>query len=278
MNRNDLDHIEMHLLLEGIYRVYGYDFRDYAEASLRRRLSHWLAEAGFSSFSEAQFRVLRDRNLLDYLIRGITVNVSEMFRDPLFFKSLREEVVPVLKTYPFVKIWHAGCATGEEAYSMAIMLNEEGMAGRYLIYATDINAATLCRAQTGIFPLAEMQRYTKNYLKSGGTSSFADYYTARYDGALLAPALRENIVFSTHNLATDADFSEMHLVLCRNVLIYFKLNLKDRALNLFNCCLIPGGFLCLGSKETLENREIAGHFTETIPQSRIYRKSVAMRR
>lgn len=273
MNSNNLDLVEMHLLLEGIYRVYGHDFRDYSEASLRRRLIHWLSEVGFSTFSEAQFRVLRDRNMLDSLISGITVNVSEMFRDPPFFKSLREEVIPLLKTYPFVKIWHAGCSTGEEAYSMAIMLNEEGMHGRYLIYATDINEDILSRAQAGIFPMGEMQRYTKNYLKSGGTCSFADYYTARYDGALLSPSLRDNIVFSTHNLATDADFSEMHLILCRNVMIYFKAKLKERALGLFDKCLIPGGFLCLGTKETLEHRGIAGRYTETIHPLRIYRKS-----
>jgi len=275
MNRNDLDLVEMHLLLEGVYRVYGYDFRDYSEGSLRRRLTHWLSVTGFSTFSEAQFRVLRDRSLLDSMIRGITVNVTEMFRDPHFFRSLREQVLPVLKTYPFVKIWHAGCATGEEAYSMAIMLNEEGMRGRYLIYATDIDEAILARAQTGIFPLAEMQRYTKNYLKSGGSCSFADYYTARYDGAILTPSLRENLVFSSHNLATDSDFSEMHLVLCRNVLIYFKQKLKDRVLELFNRSLIPGGFLCLGTKETLEQRGIEKRYMETVHSHRIYRKKYA---
>ncbi|ACM20202.1 protein glutamate methyltransferase CheR [Geotalea daltonii FRC-32] len=264
--------IESDLLLEALYRMYGYDFRDYAEASIRRRLSAWLAGSGFSSLSEAQGKLLRDRSLFDQFVRGITVNVSEMFRDPLFFKALREQVVPHLKTYSFVKIWHAGCSTGEEVYSMAILLQEEGLAGRYRIYATDINENVLGKAREGIYPLQEMRRFTENYQKSGGRRDFADYYTARYDHAMLMPALKKDIVFAAHNLAVDADFGEMNMVFCRNVLIYFKASLKERVLSLFDRALLPGGFLCLGTKETLENRDIFADYHEIGRGTRIYAK------
>lgn len=275
MRANELENLEIKLLLEGVFNVYGYDFRDYAEASIGRRLRQWLQESGFNTFSEAQSRLLRDHTLFDSFIKGITVNVSEMFRDPFFFKVLREQVVPYLKTYPFVKIWHAGCATGEEAYSMAILLDEEGLKGKYRIYATDINEEILKRAKNGIFPLSEIQRYTQNYQKSGGIRSFADYYTARYDKAILMSQLRENIVFSTHNLATDSDFGEMNMVLCRNVMIYFKPDLKERAIGLFDSSIVSGGFLCLGSKETLENKKAAENYSEIEPKSRVYRKKYA---
>jgi chemotaxis protein methyltransferase CheR len=266
---------EMWVLLERVAKVYGYDFRDYAEASIRRRMTQWLAESGFASFSEAQPRVLQDPAVFETLLRGITVNVSEMFRDPPIFKTIREQVLQHLKTYPFVKIWHAGCASGEEAYSMAIMLAEEGLQGRFRIYATDINQGVLQKAREGIFPLREMKLFTQNYQKSGGMSAFSDYYTARYDYAMLMPFLKEHIVFAYHNLAVDNDFGEMQMVFCRNVLIYFKQPLKDRALNLFHSTLAAGGFLCLGTKEALEGRQIAPRFEEISPRSRIYRKRYA---
>jgi len=267
-----LEDVEIRLLLEGVQRIYGYDFRDYAEASIKRRLSHWLAESAFETFSQAQSGLLRDPALFASLLQGITVNVTEMFRDPVFFKAVREQLVPFLKTYPFVKIWHAGCATGEEAYSMAIVLNEEGMAGRYRMYATDIDEAVLQRAQEGVLPMAEMQAYTRNYQRSGGRASFADYYTARYDRAILSAALKTGIVFAPHNLASDAEFGEMNVVLCRNVMIYFKPALKERCLRLFDSCLLPGGFLCLGMKETLDRHEARGAYEELAPTLRIYRK------
>ena len=267
--------MEIGFFLEAIYRVYGYDFREYSEASIRRRLTHWLAESPFENFAEAQARIVRDKDLFDGFLRGITVNVSELFRDPAFFSALREQVVPFLKTYPFVKVWHAGCATGEEAYSMAILLEEEGLAGRYRIYATDINEDVLRKAKNGIYPISEMQRYTRNYQKSGGKASFADYYTADYENAIMMPAIKENIVFSSHNLATDAEFGEMNLVLCRNVLIYFKPLLKERVLALFDSSLLPGGFLCLGLKESLEHRGLAGQYEEIASPLRIYRKRYA---
>jgi chemotaxis protein methyltransferase CheR len=268
----EVENVEIRLLLEGIHQVYGYDFRDYADASIRRRLTHWLAESGFDTFSAAQSRLLRERSVFDSLLRGITVNVTEMFRDPAFFKALRRQVVPFLKTYPFVKIWHAGCATGEEAYSMAILLNEEGMSGRYRMYATDIDEAVLQRASEGMVSLADMQKFTRNYQKSGGTGSFADYYTARYDRAVLSNTLRKDIVFAPHNLAVDAEFGEMHVVICRNTMIYFKPALKERCLHLFDASLLPGGFLCVGLKETLEDRTIAEHYQELVPGMRIFRK------
>jgi chemotaxis protein methyltransferase CheR len=195
-----------------------------------------------------------------------------MFRDPAFFKTVREQVIPHLKTYPFIKIWHAGCSTGEEAYSMAILLQEEGMAGRYRIYATDINEVVLKRARDGIYPLQELQRYTRNYQNSGGKKSFADYYTARYDHALFDPALRENMVFSSHNLAVDADFGEMNMILCRNVMIYFNHTLKARVISLFDGALLSGGFLCLGTKESLERSEVASHYELIATHMQIYRK------
>ena len=271
----EIENLEIRLLLEGIQQVYGYDFRDYADASMNRRLTHWLAESGFDTFSAAQSRLLRDRGVFESLLRGITVNVTEMFRDPAFFKAIRSQVVPFLKTYPFVKIWHAGCATGEEAYSMAIVLNEEGMSGRYRMYATDINEAVLQRAAEGIVSLADMQKFTRNYQKSGGGGSFADYYTARYDRAVLSATLRKDIVFAPHNLAADAEFGEMHVVLCRNTMIYFKPALKERCLRLFDASLLPGGFLCVGLKEVLGDKPIADHYQELVPGMRIFRKRYA---
>jgi len=275
MTDDELIDLEIKLLMEGVYQRYGYDFREYSEASLRRRLTRWLSGSGFATFSHAQSYLLRDRVLFDTLLRGITVNVSEMFRDPAFFKALREQVVPHLKTYPFVKIWHAGCASGEEVYSMAILLLEEGLQGRFRIYATDINEEVIRAAQEGIYPLQELQRFTKSYQQAGGKGSFSDYYTARYDHAILTPSLRENIVFAAHNLAVDADFGEMNLILCRNVMIYFKQPLKERVLGLFDSSLAPGGFLCLGTKESLDHRRISDRYEAVVPRLQIYRKRYA---
>ena len=274
-NAVPVEDIEIQLLLEGVQRVYGYDFRDYAEASIKRRLTHWLSESAFDTFSQAQSRLLREPELFFSLLQGITVNVTEMFRDPSFFRVLREQVIPFLKTYPFVKIWHAGCATGEEAYSMAILLEEEGMGGRYRMYATDIDEVVLQKAAEGVMSMTEMQKYTRNYQKAGGKASFADYYTARYERAILSPELRKNIVFAPHNLAVDAEFGEMNMVLCRNVMIYFKPALKERCLRLFDNSLLPGGFLSLGLKESLEKRKMGDRYDELAPMTRIYRKRYA---
>ncbi|NJC88781.1 MAG: protein-glutamate O-methyltransferase CheR [Desulfuromonas sp.] len=272
MDLQRLEEIELRLLLDGVFEAYGYDFRNYAEASLKRRLRHWLAEQGYASLSIAQGEILRDRAVFTSFLQGLTVNVSEMFRDPKFFRTLREHVLPFLRTWPFMRIWVAGCAGGEEAYSLAIVLHEGGVLRRCRIYATDINEAILDRARDGIFALRDMQNFTRNYQLAGGTTEFADYYTARYDRALMLPALRENILFTPHNLAVDADFGEMHLILCRNVLIYFNPTLKERALGLFDTALTAGGFLCLGMKETLEIRSIAANYREIAKGIRIYRK------
>lgn len=275
MTPDEIIDVEIKLLLEGIYQVYGFDFREYSEASLRRRLIQWLSFSGFGTLSLAQSPLLRDRDLFDTLLRGITVNVSEMFRDPSFFTAIREQVVPHLMTYPFMKIWHAGCSTGEEAYSMAILLHEAGLKGRFRIYATDINEEVIHKAQKGIYPLQEMQRFTRNYQHSGGTGSFSDYYTARYDHAILSPSLQENIVFAAHNLTVDTDFGEMNLILCRNVMIYFKQPLKERVLSLLDTSLMPGGFLCLGTKESLDHRHISDRYEVVTPRMQIYRKRYA---
>jgi chemotaxis protein methyltransferase CheR len=275
MIEEEIQTLEIQLLLEGVRQVYGYDFRGYAEASLTRRLRNWLAGSGFGGFAEAQARVLRDPEVFRDMLGGITVNVTEMFRDPAFFQALRDQAVPHLKTYPFVKVWIAGCATGEEAYSMAILMEEEGLGERCRIYATDIDPQVLAGAEKGIYPMRDMQRFTRNYQRGGGKGAFSDYYTARYDYALLRPALQRRIVFATHNLAVDSEFGEMHLVLCRNVMIYFKPPLKERVLGLFQTCLLPGGFLCLGLKETLSGQTLAPHYDELVPRLRIYRKRYA---
>lgn len=272
MTGEEIINLEIRLLMEGVYQVYGYDFREYSEASLRRRLTQWLSGSGFATLSAAQSHLLRERALFDTLLRGITVNVSEIFRDPAFFKAVREQVVPYLKTYPFVKIWNAGCASGEEAYSMAILLLEEGLRGRFRIYATDINEEGIRKAEEGIYPLQEMQRFTKSYQHAGGKGSFSDYYTARYAHAILDSSLRENIVFAAHNLAVDADFGVMNLILCRNVMIYFKQPLKERVLGLFDNSLLQGGYLCLGMKESLDHRKISDRYEAVTGQMQIYRK------
>ncbi|TAN42591.1 MAG: protein-glutamate O-methyltransferase CheR [Nitrospirae bacterium] len=275
MKTSDIENIEISLLLEGIFDVYGYDFREYAEASLKRRLTQWLHKTGFAGFSEAQAVVLRDRELFSDLLDGITVNVSEMFRDPQFFKAIREVVVPHLKTYPFIKIWVAGCAAGEEAYSLAILLCEEGLDGHYRIYATDINERVLQQAKEGVYPLERMRQFTHSYQTAGGKRDFADYYTARYDRAILSQKLKNNIVFASHNLTVDAGLGEMQTVLCRNLLIYFRPALKERVLTLFDGSLSNGGFLCLGMKETLSGRCISGGYKELARGTRIYRKQYA---
>lgn len=272
MDPDAIEEVEIGLLLEGVRQVYGHDFLGYAEASLKRRLRLWLSGSGHATFSQAQAALLRDPALFETLVRGITVNVSEMFRDPAFFLALRQKVLPFLRTYPFIKIWHAGCASGEEAYSMAILLHEAGLAGRYRMYATDLNDAVLRRAREGIYPLRAMQAFTRNYQHSGGMASFADYYTACYDNAMLMPALRENLVFAQHNLVTDGDMGEMHMVLCRNVMIYFKTALKERCLDLFDRSLLPGGFLCLGMKERIDGHTAAARYEAFAPQLSVYRK------
>src|SRR5688572_31224294 len=223
----ELERTEIELLLEGIFRRYGFDFRDYAFASMRRRLWKQIREEGLATVSALQERVLHDPRAMERLLMNLSVNVTSMFRDPSFYHAFRREVVPLLRTYPFIRIWHAGCSTGEEVYSMAILLAEEGVYDRCRIYATDINDSVLAAARSGIFPLEKMQEYTQNYMRAGGTRAFSEYYTAAYGGALFTPSLRERVVFAQHNLVSDRSFSEFNVILCRNVLIYFDRPLQD---------------------------------------------------
>jgi chemotaxis protein methyltransferase CheR len=267
-----IERLEIELLLEAIFRHYGYDFRSYAPSSLRRRLKKRLEAENLETFSQLQDRVLHDPAAMEGLVRDMSVNVTGMFRDPTFFHALRKKVVPMLRTYPFVRIWHAGCASGEEVYAMAILLEEEGLYERTRLYATDMNAEALDRARAGIFPIARMREYTAQYQQAGGTRSFSEYYTASYGAALFHQRLRENILFAQHNLATDTSFSEFNLILCRNVLIYFDKNLKERTLRLFQDSLGPLGFLCLGRRESLRFTNVENDFDEIDPKERVYRR------
>jgi len=265
--------IELRLLIEAIYLKYSYDFRDYSGASLKRRVMHALRQFECKTISALQERVLHDPSAFMQLLQFLTIPVSEMFRDPGHFLAIRQEVVPLLKTYPSIKIWIAGCSTGEEVYSMAILLREEGLLDRTIIYATDINPSSLEKAKQGIFSLENIRAYTENYQKAGGQRAFSDYYTAAYDNAIFDKTLRENVTFADHSLATDSVFSETQLISCRNVLIYFNKKLQDRAFGLFHESLCHRGFLVLGSKETLDFSAYSNDFTALVKQERIYRKS-----
>jgi len=268
----ELERVEIELLLEGIYRHYGFDFRSYAYASIRRRLWKRVDAEGLSSISELQALVLHDTGAMERLLLDLSVSVTAMFRDPGFYQTFREEVVPLLRTYPFVRIWHAGCSTGEEVYSTAILLEEEGLLDRTRIYATDINDAVLQQARAGIFPLNRMQEYTDNYIRAGGKRSFSEYYTAKYDGALFSPSLTRNVVFSQHNLVTDRSFSEFNVIFCRNVLIYFDRNLQQRVHALFYESLVTFGILALGSKESLRFSKYEPCYEKLDAKEKLYRK------
>ena len=267
-----LERLEIELLLEAIYRHYGHDFRSYAFSSLRRRFRKRLEAEGVATFSALQECVLHDSEAMDRLLRDMSVNVTGMFRDPTFFLALRQNVFPILRTYPFVRIWHAGCATGEEVYALAMLLEEEGLYDRCRIYATDMNADALDKAKAGIFPVARMREYTANYLQAGGTRSFSEYYTAKADAALFDPRLRRNVLFAQHNLATDTSFSEFNLILCRNVLIYFDRSLKERVYKLFADSLASLGVLCLGRRESLRFTAVETEYEEFDGKERIYRR------
>jgi chemotaxis protein methyltransferase CheR len=269
----DLERVEIELLLEGVYRHYGFDFRSYAYASIRRRLWKRIEAEGLKSISELQAAVLHDTDVKERLLLDLSVSVTAMFRDPKFYEVFRNEVVPLLRTYPFIRIWHAGCSTGEEVYSTAILLEEEGLLDRTRIYATDINEAVLAQAREGIFPLNRMQEYTDNYIRAGGKRSFSEYYTAKYDGALFSPSLTRNVVFSQHNLVTDRSFSEFNVIFCRNVLIYFDRNLQNRVHSLFYESLVMFGILALGSKESLRFSQYEPCYEKLHPREKLYRKT-----
>jgi chemotaxis protein methyltransferase CheR len=272
MEKTEVEEIEIDLLLEALFRRYGYDFRRYAKASITRRIRHLLEKSGHRRISEMIPELLYDKSFLEKIVYDFSITVTEMFRDPGFYRAIREKVVPYLKTYPFIKIWHAGCATGEEVYSIAIVLKEEGLYDRATIFATDFNDAALTKGKEGIYSLENIKQYTLNYQDAGGTCSFSKYYHAQYDSVIMDQSLKKNITFANHNLVTDSTFSEMHLILCRNVLIYFNKTLQDRVLRLFHDSLIYGGFLCLGTKESFQFSDVPGDYERIDNKQKIYQK------
>ncbi|MFA4952438.1 protein-glutamate O-methyltransferase CheR [Brevundimonas sp.] len=267
-----LEDLEIRLLLEALFQRYHFDFRHYARASIKRRLIQARDQMGYPTLTALQDAVLHDPSMVPRLLGYLTVQVSEMFRDPTYFKALRETVLPHLHTYPSLKVWIAGCSTGEEVYSLAILFREEGLYERTLFYATDINPDALRAAQAGVYTLDRLRKFTENHQKSGGRSSLSDYYTAGYGRAVFDRSLTSRVVFSDHSLVSDAVFAEMHLISCRNVMIYFDRVLQDRAIGLFKDSLPRGGFLGLGSRETLRFSTHAADFSEFVPEQKLYRR------
>jgi chemotaxis protein methyltransferase CheR len=265
--------IEMRLLLEAVYAKYSHDFRDYSGASLKRRVQHALLQLGCETISQLQSRVLHDPHAFQQLLEILTIPFTEMFRDPNYWLALRQQVVPLLRTYPSLKVWVAGCATGEEVFSLAILLQEEGLLERTIVYATDINPVVLDKARQGIFPVAAVRQHTSNYQAAGGKRAFSDYYSAAYNSARFDPDLIRNVTFADHSLATDTVFSETHLISCRNVLIYFNKALQSRALGLFHESLCHRGFLGLGSKESLDFSRFVDKFEPVSRRDRLFRKT-----
>ena len=268
----ETEEIETQLLLEGIQRKYQHDFRSYSPASMKRRLLQARGHFGCDTFSQLQHRVLHEPETMGALLPFLTVQVSDMFRDPSYFRALREKVIPHLKTYPSLKVWIAGCSAGEELYSMAILFREEGLESRTIFYATDINGEALEKARAGVYDLSRIAQFTENHRRSGGKSSLSDYYTTGYGRAKFDPTLRQRAVFSDHSLVSDAVFAETQLVSCRNVMIYFNRDLQDRAIGLFNDSLVRRGFLGLGSKESLRFSSHVDSFGEYDREERIYQK------
>ncbi len=271
-SRRETEKIEIQLLLEAIFLRYGYDFRQYSKAHIRRRIRRHLELSNMENISAMQHRLLTDYDFFQMLLYDLSINITEMFRNPSFYLVIRKHVVPVLATHPFIKIWHAGCATGEELYSMAILLKEEGLFSRLQFYGTDFNDLVLQKAKEGIIPAKAIQEYTRNYQQSGGTHSFSDYYTARYERALLAAELKKKMLFANHNLVVDQVFGEMQMIVCRNVLIYFGKELQDRVIRLFYDSLCRGGILCLGSRESLRFSSLHDSFKQLVETEQIYQK------
>lgn len=267
---DDISNEDLNELTLLIKSQYGYDFVDYSPASLKRRLIRFMAMAGVT-FYDLKFNIVNDKSFFAWLLQSLTVNVTEMFRDPGFYRELREQILPALSTYPLIKIWHAGCSTGEEAFSMAILLHEAGLLDRTRIYATDMNMANIEKAVSGIIPQSQMKGYTENYILSGGKEDFSNYYTARYDNAIISKELRKNILFSQHNLVSDYVFNEFQLVCCRNVLIYFNRQLQNDVINLLRKSLAPLGYLALGIKETILFTDCRDKFETVDDKNKIYR-------
>lgn len=269
---SEIINIEIRLFLEALFQKYGHDFRGYSPAHVRRRLLNRMKAEGVESLSLLQNQLLSEETLVSKILADFSINVTEMFRDPSFYVALRQEIIPLLRTYPFIKIWHAGCSTGEEVYSMAILLEEEGLFERSVIYATDFNQNALDKAREGIYPIKRVKEYSRNYLLAGGQTSFSDYYESGYDSIILKKNLRKNMVFADHNLVTDSVFAEVNLILCRNVLIYFTRPLQERVIKLFYDSLPRNGILCLGNRENLQFSKHAKTFSVINSEEKIYRR------
>src|SRR4051812_1362063 len=269
---NNVTETEISSLLEALNQKYGYDFRQHSEAHIKRRILNRLSLSNLVSISELQVKVMQDKLFASQILQDLSITVTEMFRDPDFYKSLRENIIPILKTYPFIKIWHAGCATGEEVYSLAVILKEEGLYDRTTIYATDFNQQALNQGKEGIFSIEKIKKYTINYQLAGGKEPFSNYYMANYDRGIIDQSLKKNILWANHNLVTDNVFAEVHLILCRNVLIYFNTDLQNRVQQLFFESLIGGGILCLGSKESLRSCSVSNEYQELDKKQRIFKK------
>ena len=272
MKREDLENLEIDLLLEAIYRQYGYDFREYARGSIKRRLWRRIYSEGLESISGLQERVLHDPECMNRLLADLSINVTSMFRDPGFYLAVRKKVVPLLRTYPFIRVWNAGCSTGEETFSLAILLHEEGLYERVKIYATDINDSVLRQSKEGVFPLEKMRDYTDNYIRSGGKSAFSDYYTVDGSGARFHESLMSNVIFAQHNLVSDHSFNEFHMIMCRNVMIYFDGPLQNRVHDLFFSSLPVFGLLALGRKESIKFTQHADAYEEIDHIEKLYRR------
>ena len=270
--KSKIENIEIDLLLEAVFRRYGHDFRHYARASVERRVRQFLPKSECRTISDIISKILHDEDVFEYFLLQLSIPVTEMFRDPQVYRALRTQVLPVLKTYPFMRIWHAGCASGEEAYSLAILLKEEGLYERAVVFATDFNDVVLQKAREGIYDLENVKLFSRNYQESGGRSSFSEYYHAHYNAIALDTSLKENITFANHNLVADTVFTEAHLILCRNVLIYFDRGLQNRVLTLFRDSLVRGGFLVLGSKESLMFSEVRDDFSIIDEKNKIFKK------
>lgn len=264
---------QLDTLLNELFQSHGYDFTNYAKASLKRRVNRLMIIDRFPSFAELLYRVKSDPDYLKRMIEELTINVTEMFRDPAMFRALREQVLPILATHPFIRIWHAGCASGEEVYSMAIMLEEAGLLHKSLLYATDLNPSVIENIKTGIVPMSQMKQYSENYIQAGGKNDFSKYYTAKYDWAKFDEKLRYKMIVATHNLVSDRSFNEFQIIFCRNVLIYFDKHLQDRVLTLFDDSLEKLGFLVLGTKENLRFSPIAARYRQIDNKQKIWRKT-----
>lgn len=270
---NAIQKIEIDLLIEALYQVFGYDFRGYVRSSLNRRILYRMKAERLPTVTALLEKVLHEQGYLESLLSDLSIPMTEMYRDPSFFEAFRNEVVPFLKNLPEIRVWHAGCATGEEVYSMAILMLEEGLADKTKIYATDMNEKALFAAKKGAYPLKKMQQYTKNYLKAGGKKAFSEYYTTDHQFAYFNPDLKENLIFAQHNLVTDRSFNEFHVILCRNVLIYFDRALQQQVYSLFHGSLADRGFIGLGNKESFLCMPTGMKYEEFIPQEKIYRKA-----